>query len=171
MTRLEERHPWLADTADLGIRGVRGAEPTGGCDVAALARQQAAVRAQLGDCDGAIRALTVSVRHRPAGERRSRAITLARLAELQLDTAAVETARGTGQRFLQDYPHPRSRRVGRWRPCGPATTTPGLPGGMPNGRSIEPDQLDGNIVGTELTRLNPRTWPPTRARSCSAITK
>ncbi len=32
---------------------------------------------------------------------------------------------------------------------------PELPGGMPNGRSIEPDQLDGNILGAELARLNP----------------
>jgi len=32
---------------------------------------------------------------------------------------------------------------------------PELPGGMPNGRSIEPDQLDGNILGAELAKLNP----------------
>jgi 3-oxosteroid 1-dehydrogenase len=32
---------------------------------------------------------------------------------------------------------------------------PELPGGLPNGRSIEPDQLDGNVLGTELARLNP----------------
>jgi 3-oxosteroid 1-dehydrogenase len=32
---------------------------------------------------------------------------------------------------------------------------PELPGGMPNGRSIEPDVLDGNILGAELARLNP----------------
>ncbi|WP_405973513.1 3-oxosteroid 1-dehydrogenase [Streptomyces sp. NBC_00988] len=32
---------------------------------------------------------------------------------------------------------------------------PELPGGLPNGRSIEPDQLDGNILGTELAHLNP----------------
>ncbi|MGP4048401.1 3-oxosteroid 1-dehydrogenase [Streptomyces sp. 2A115] len=32
---------------------------------------------------------------------------------------------------------------------------PQLPGGLPNGRSIEPDQLDGNILGAELARLNP----------------
>ncbi|TWP54100.1 3-oxosteroid 1-dehydrogenase [Lentzea tibetensis] len=32
---------------------------------------------------------------------------------------------------------------------------PELPGGMPNGRSIEPDQLDGNVLGPELARLNP----------------
>ncbi|MFI9175450.1 3-oxosteroid 1-dehydrogenase [Streptomyces lincolnensis] len=32
---------------------------------------------------------------------------------------------------------------------------PELPGGLPGGRSIEPDQLDGNILGAELARLNP----------------
>jgi 3-oxosteroid 1-dehydrogenase len=32
---------------------------------------------------------------------------------------------------------------------------PELPGGLPNGRSIEPDQLDGNVLGAELARLNP----------------
>ncbi|MFJ5997991.1 3-oxosteroid 1-dehydrogenase [Streptomyces sp. NPDC092370] len=32
---------------------------------------------------------------------------------------------------------------------------PELPGGLPNGRSIEPDQFDGNLLGSELARLNP----------------
>ncbi len=32
---------------------------------------------------------------------------------------------------------------------------PELPGGLSNGRSVEPDQLDGNILGAELARLNP----------------
>jgi 3-oxosteroid 1-dehydrogenase len=32
---------------------------------------------------------------------------------------------------------------------------PELSGGLPNGRSIEPDQLDGNILGAELANLNP----------------
>ncbi|MFD8076971.1 3-oxosteroid 1-dehydrogenase [Streptomyces sp. NPDC059718] len=36
---------------------------------------------------------------------------------------------------------------------------PHLPGGMPNGRSIEPDQLDGNVLGPELDRLNPPYIP------------
>ncbi|MER6201912.1 3-oxosteroid 1-dehydrogenase [Streptomyces sp. NPDC001586] len=36
---------------------------------------------------------------------------------------------------------------------------PHLPGGLPNGRSIEPDQLDGNILGAELARLNPAYMP------------
>ena len=32
-------------------------------------------------------------------------------------------------------------------------------GGMPNGRSIEPDQLDGNVLGAELAHLNPAYIP------------
>ncbi len=32
---------------------------------------------------------------------------------------------------------------------------PELPGGLPNGRSIEPDQLDGNLLGADLAHLNP----------------
>ncbi|WP_307544197.1 3-oxosteroid 1-dehydrogenase [Streptomyces sp. V3I8] len=32
---------------------------------------------------------------------------------------------------------------------------PELPGGLSGGRSVEPDQLDGNILGGELARLNP----------------
>ncbi|WP_279346780.1 3-oxosteroid 1-dehydrogenase [Streptomyces sp. AP-93] len=36
---------------------------------------------------------------------------------------------------------------------------PNLPGGLPNGRSIEPDQIDGNILGPELAHLNPAYMP------------
>jgi 3-oxosteroid 1-dehydrogenase len=32
---------------------------------------------------------------------------------------------------------------------------PEVPGGMPGGRSIEPDMLDGNVLGAELANLNP----------------
>ncbi|WUI51828.1 3-oxosteroid 1-dehydrogenase [Streptomyces sp. NBC_00414] len=36
---------------------------------------------------------------------------------------------------------------------------PELPGGLPGGRSIEPAQLDGNVLGAELARLNPPYLP------------
>jgi len=36
---------------------------------------------------------------------------------------------------------------------------PSLPGGMPNGRSIEPAQLDGNVLGAHLANLNPLYIP------------
>jgi tetratricopeptide (TPR) repeat protein len=92
-------------------RAVDAPEPIGGCDPASLAHQEAAVRAELGDRSGAIQALTASIRHRSVGERRSRAITHARLAELQLDNGDLEAACGTWQRFVQDYPHLQSHRV------------------------------------------------------------
>ena len=36
---------------------------------------------------------------------------------------------------------------------------PELPGGMPQGRSIEPDLFDGKLLGTELANLNPAYLP------------
>ncbi|WP_007517084.1 3-oxosteroid 1-dehydrogenase [Pseudofrankia saprophytica] len=36
---------------------------------------------------------------------------------------------------------------------------PELPGGMPNGRSLEPAMFDGNLLGAELARLNPSYIP------------
>jgi 3-oxosteroid 1-dehydrogenase len=36
---------------------------------------------------------------------------------------------------------------------------PYLPGGMPNGRSVEPSMLDGHILGSELANLNPAYIP------------
>jgi 3-oxosteroid 1-dehydrogenase len=36
---------------------------------------------------------------------------------------------------------------------------PELTGGMPNGRSIEPDLFDGNLLGSELANLNPAYIP------------
>ncbi|PBC65748.1 3-ketosteroid-delta-1-dehydrogenase [Streptomyces sp. Tue6028] len=36
---------------------------------------------------------------------------------------------------------------------------PELPGGLPRGRSMEPDQLDGTVLGAELAHLNPPYMP------------
>jgi 3-oxosteroid 1-dehydrogenase len=36
---------------------------------------------------------------------------------------------------------------------------PYLPGGMPNGRSVEPSMIDGHILGSELANLNPAYIP------------
>jgi hypothetical protein len=79
--------------------------------IGSLAHQQAATAALLGDRRNAMRALELSIRHRPPGERRSRAITLARLAELQLTEGRLEEACHTWHRFLDDYPHLCSRRA------------------------------------------------------------
>jgi tetratricopeptide (TPR) repeat protein len=76
-----------------------------------LAHQQAATTACLGDRRNAIKALETSIQHRPAEERRSRAITLARLAELQLAEGHLEQACHTWRHFLDDYPHLTSRRA------------------------------------------------------------
>jgi tetratricopeptide (TPR) repeat protein len=85
----------------------------GACHRASLAHQQAAVAACLGDRRGAVTALESSIQHRPAGERRSRAITLARLAELQFAGGQLEKACHTWHRFLDDYPDLRSGRADR----------------------------------------------------------
>jgi transcriptional regulator with XRE-family HTH domain/tetratricopeptide (TPR) repeat protein len=78
---------------------------------AALAHQQAAMCDLLGDRRGAIDAMSASVRHRPPGERRSRAITTAWLAELQLAHGHLDEAVATWHGFLDDYPYLRSGRA------------------------------------------------------------
>ncbi|POM23105.1 sporulation protein [Actinomadura rubteroloni] len=83
----------------------------GGYHPAALSHQEAAVRAELGDLQGAIAALKTSLRHRPSDERRSRAVTTARLAELQLRTGHLDQAVHTWDAFLDDYPRLSSGRV------------------------------------------------------------
>jgi hypothetical protein len=83
----------------------------GACHPASLAHQRAAVQALLGDCKGAAGALVQSIRHRPATERRSRAITLARLAELQLRQGHLDEATATWHTFLDDHFHLTSGRA------------------------------------------------------------
>jgi hypothetical protein len=83
----------------------------GACHVASLAHQQAVVRALFGDRKGAADALLLSIRNRPAVERRARAITVARLAELQLGHGHLEEAVRTWHRFLDDYPLLLSGRI------------------------------------------------------------
>lgn len=78
---------------------------------AALAHQQAEALAALGDARGAITALGTSLRHRPAGERRARAVTLARLAELHLSRGHVERACATWHEMLDAVPQLDSARV------------------------------------------------------------
>ncbi|MFD4866984.1 hypothetical protein [Streptomyces sp. NPDC058412] len=78
---------------------------------AALAHQQAEALAALGDARGAIAALGTSLRHRPPGERRARAITLARLAELHLNQGHLERACATWHEMLDAVPQLDSARV------------------------------------------------------------
>ncbi len=86
--------------------------PAMGCyHPASLAHQQAAVQALLGDRKGAIAALTESIRHRPPHERRARALTHARLAELHLGQGHLEQAVTAWHAFLDDYPQLTCGRV------------------------------------------------------------
>src|SRR5439155_19087511 len=109
------RRAALASLAAAEQRLARATSPhrpmVGAYHPASLAHQQAAVRALSGDRAGAIGALTTSIRSRPAAERRSRAITLARLAELHLWQGHLDDAVATWHHFLDDYPHLRSARA------------------------------------------------------------
>jgi tetratricopeptide (TPR) repeat protein len=78
---------------------------------AALYDHHAEVWAHSGDRRAAIKALSRSLRHRSAHERRARAVTLARLGELQLADGHLEQACDTWQQFLDDYPWLSSGRV------------------------------------------------------------
>lgn len=77
----------------------------------ALAHQQAEALAALGDVRGAIAALGTSLRRRPPAERRARAVTLARLAELHLNQGHVERACATWHEMLDAVPQLDSARV------------------------------------------------------------
>ncbi|WP_242905729.1 hypothetical protein [Actinomadura terrae] len=115
--RTAERHLEKAtsraapSTDDAAPPGPYHAAPMGHYHPAALACQEAAVRALLGDCAGAGAALAASLRLRPVVERRSRAITTAHLAELQLQRGHLEQATRTWHAFLDDVPHLNCGRV------------------------------------------------------------
>lgn len=89
-----------------------GSQPAiGDYHEAALAHQQAEVLAALGDAPGAIAALGISLRRRPAAERRARAVTSAKLAELQLGQGHLERACATWHEMLDVVPQLDSARV------------------------------------------------------------
>lgn len=94
-------------------RAVDSTDAVGIHHLASFAHQKAGIRSCLGDRTGAITALQRSIRDRPAAERRSRAITLARLAELQLVSGRLDDAVASWHRFLDDYPAVDSVRVHR----------------------------------------------------------
>ncbi|GAA2135789.1 Tat pathway signal protein [Kitasatospora kazusensis] len=91
----------LGTAADELGRGAGRPQPLiGAYHEASLAHQRAVVVGHLGDLPGAVAALRESLRHRSAQENRSRALTLARLAELQLASGAVDAACLTWRQFL-----------------------------------------------------------------------
>lgn len=87
------------------------ASPVGAFHPGSLALQHAAVARSRGDHRASARALRLSLRHRPTGERRSRALSLAELAETQLAIGHVEQACRTWNEFLDTYPRIHSARA------------------------------------------------------------
>lgn len=90
-----------------------GGEPVGAYQDAALLYQSSHVRTELGDHDGAVRELRASLRLRPSGERRTRAVSHAELAELLLTRGRLEEACACWQVFLDDCALVRSGRARR----------------------------------------------------------
>ncbi|MBT2403221.1 MULTISPECIES: hypothetical protein [unclassified Streptomyces] len=101
----------LACAERLLERSAGQSAPIGDYHRAALAHQQAEALAALGDTKGAIVALAASLRHRPPAERRARAITAARLAELHLKQGHLERACVAWHELLDVIPQLDSARV------------------------------------------------------------
>ncbi|WP_329123125.1 hypothetical protein [Streptomyces sp. NBC_01465] len=97
-----ERALARADLAGAGI---------GAYHQASLAHQQSETLALLGDLPRAAELLALSLRHRPPGERRSRAVTKARLAGIRLRMGHVEHACEDWRGFLDDHPMLESGRA------------------------------------------------------------
>jgi transcriptional regulator with XRE-family HTH domain/tetratricopeptide (TPR) repeat protein len=119
-------HELARAPADLttGPESPDGGEPVGSYQDAALHYQAGQVRAALGDRDGAVRELRASLRSRPAGERRSRALSEAELAELLLADGRLEEACAAWQGFLEDSALVRSGRARRARDRMPRLLAP-----------------------------------------------
>ncbi|MFF4503698.1 hypothetical protein [Streptomyces sp. NPDC001401] len=92
-------------------RASSGATPVGAFHPGSLAYQQAAASTARGDHRTALRALELSLRHRPAEERRSQALCLAECAETQLTIGHLEQACATWHEFLDLYPSLASARA------------------------------------------------------------
>jgi hypothetical protein len=86
-------------------------EPVGAYHRSALCHQTSEVLAAAGDRRAAIDVLGSSIRQRPGGERRSRAVTMARLAHLQLDVGHLEAACATVGQLCEDVPYLHSART------------------------------------------------------------
>ncbi|RBQ17808.1 hypothetical protein DP939_23400 [Spongiactinospora rosea] len=85
-------------------RGGDGEEAPADRHEAALAHQHGLMLAILNDRPRAIAELEFSARHRPDLERRSRALTLFRLADVQLRHGLLQESIQSWHRFLDDYP-------------------------------------------------------------------
>lgn len=87
------------------------AKAHGSYDPASLAYHVAQVNYELGDREGAIRALEQSEKVRPPVYRRARVRHRSMLAEWKLETGRLEEAVQTWQLALDDYPHVQSGRA------------------------------------------------------------
>ncbi|MYR04055.1 hypothetical protein GTX23_37090, partial [Streptomyces sp. SID6139] len=92
-------------------RSASGATSVGAFHQGSLALQRAVVARSSGDLSGAVRALQLSRRYRPAEEWRAVALGAAELAETQLSAGHLDQACHTWQDFLDVYPHIRSARA------------------------------------------------------------
>ncbi|MDN3029280.1 hypothetical protein [Streptomyces sp. S.PB5] len=88
-----------------------GTSPVGSFHPGSLALQHAAVAGAQGRHQDAAEALGRSLRHRPAEERRSHAISLAELAETQLTIGHLDRACHTWHAFLDVHPRISSARA------------------------------------------------------------
>ncbi|ANN20028.1 hypothetical protein SD37_33435 [Amycolatopsis orientalis] len=94
------------------LRRATGARPVfGSYNRGELNYHAASIHVFDGDIAGAVTALRRALRHYPPGERRSLALTLAELAERQLDLGLLSRACTVTHRFLDVYPGLRSGRV------------------------------------------------------------
>ena len=92
----------------------RAATPPAGSSCygwAAYSHQEAEVLAATGDVPGAVSALARSIGHRPPTERRAKAVTTARMAQLLLSEGHLDRACAAWQSVLDDYPLLDSGRV------------------------------------------------------------
>ncbi|MEV0616573.1 hypothetical protein AB0I81_24875 [Nonomuraea sp. NPDC050404] len=105
-----DRQGALADMAAAQAGLKRAGDPSRTA-AAALAYRRGVMLALLGDTPKAITQLEISVRHSPATERHSRAITLSHIAGLQLRHGYLKEAIATWHRFLDDYPAINSGRA------------------------------------------------------------
>jgi hypothetical protein len=101
----------LTETERQLERSLSGPVEFGTYHRAALELQRGQILAFLGDLRGAGRAYTASLRHRHKQERRSRAMTLAPLAEVQLRQGHLDQACATWQTFLDNATQLHSARV------------------------------------------------------------
>ncbi|WNF27138.1 hypothetical protein RI138_09960 [Streptomyces sp. C11-1] len=110
--RGDVRHARHLAAADRCLeRSSNGDSPVGAFHPGSLALQRASVAVSRGDRRTAAAALDISLRHRPADERRSRALGLAELAENRLAIGHLEQACHAWHRFLDVYPRIHSARA------------------------------------------------------------